>query len=216
MTLRADRTIPAASGGDFVLSFALPDSTEVNVPINTSYPIPPSSTKLGTIKHPYFTFSNSSLFSNVIFQWQVHPVTDGPNRYTLVALPQTPHAEDDASSPPEDGSSPPQPEANAKDPDIKAIYNHVGLTSSISKGYSEGFLLLPHGQSQKEEEWEDVLVASLLAVLQTVRSISPTQKEKKRVRIVEDESLKRDKKEEVKTKTKGKGGFFSRAFGMSK
>lgn len=168
------------------------------------------------IKHPYFTFSNAALFDDQIFQWQVHPVMDGPNRYTLVSAQNPKKA---AATPPENGDGSPT-EHPERDSEIKAIYNHIGLSSTVSQGISEGFLLLPAGTSKDNEEWEDVMVSSLLTVLRTIRNISPEPgKPKKKVRIVEDESLKKSKTkdEEVTTpKAKEKRGFFSRAFGKSK
>ncbi|KAJ5431777.1 hypothetical protein N7445_008275 [Penicillium cf. griseofulvum] len=120
------------------------------ISLDVTYPITPSSTRTGTVKHPYFTFEVPDADDEpTTFQWQIHPSQHGRLRYTLVCNP---------------GS---QEESNS--PDIQAIYYHVGgLDDSLSLPYSEGMLLLPAGKSSVEE---GIVVTSVLAMLWRLREL---------------------------------------------
>ncbi|KAJ5153696.1 uncharacterized protein N7500_009135, partial [Penicillium coprophilum] len=116
------------------------------IPLHVTYPITPSSTRIGTVKHPYFTFEIPNDDSKpTIFQWQIHPKEHGRLRYTLVRNPE--------------GSS---------SPDIQAVYYHLGLDDSFALLFSEGILLLPAGQSSVKEEFA---VTSVLAMLWRLREL---------------------------------------------
>ncbi|KAJ5817333.1 hypothetical protein N7447_009566 [Penicillium robsamsonii] len=115
------------------------------IPLGVTYPITPSSTRTGTVKHPYFTFEVPDADDGpTIFQWQIHPSQHGRLRYTLVRNPE------------ESGS-----------PDVQGVYYHLGLDDSFALPYSEGILLLPSRQSSEES----VVVTSALAMLWRLREL---------------------------------------------
>jgi hypothetical protein len=123
------------------------------VAVGVSYPIPPSVTKVGTVKHPYFHFRMPVESKMAQFEWQVHPVEHGPLRYTLVRMPGE-ETTDESSA---------EPEA-----DMHAIYHHIGLGVSMSVPHSEGVLLLPPCTDPKSEA---MIVASVLGMLRWVRGL---------------------------------------------
>ncbi|GFF53230.1 transcription factor kayak [Aspergillus udagawae] len=123
------------------------------VAVGVSYPIPPSVTKVGTVKHPYFHFRMPFESKMAQFEWQVHPVEHGPLRYTLVRMPGE-ETTDESSA---------EPEA-----DVHAIYHHIGLGVSMSVPHSEGVLLLPPCTDPKSEA---IIVASVLGMLRRVRGL---------------------------------------------
>ncbi|KAJ5371681.1 hypothetical protein N7517_003687 [Penicillium concentricum] len=115
------------------------------IPLDVTYPITPSSTRTGTVKHPYFTFEvPDDDDKSTVFQWQIHPVQHGRLRYTLVRNPE------------QSGS-----------PDIQAVYYHLRLDDSFALPYSEGMLLLPALQSSEES----VVVTSAIAMLWRLREL---------------------------------------------
>ncbi|KAL3455037.1 hypothetical protein BJX64DRAFT_91258 [Aspergillus heterothallicus] len=124
------------------------------ISVATTYPIPPSQTALGLISHPYFGYKLSSGSEAAQFQWEIHPVEDGPLRYTLVRSPLGDSTADD-----------PQSRTEA-DTAIEAIYHHIGIGMSLSQTYSEGVLLLPRGGDSRAETAH---VASLLGMLWRLR-----------------------------------------------
>ncbi|GIK00851.1 hypothetical protein Aspvir_004880 [Aspergillus viridinutans] len=123
------------------------------VAVGVSYPIPPSETKVGKVKHPYFHFRMPFESRMAQFEWQVRPVEHGPLRYTLVRMP----GEETT------GESSTEPEA-----DVRAIYHHIGLGVSMSVSHSEGVLLLPPCTDPKSEA---MIVASVLGMLRRVRGL---------------------------------------------
>ncbi|KAL2838199.1 hypothetical protein BJX68DRAFT_249099 [Aspergillus pseudodeflectus] len=128
------------------------------ISLETTYPIPPSRTKFGTISHPYFHYPLSSGSSLAQLRWEIHPVEDGPLRYTLTRSALGPSAvfEQYGGEPGLSGAK------------IEAIYHHVGLGLSLSQAYSEGVLLLSPGTDPRAEA---VYVASVLAMLWRLRRI---------------------------------------------
>ncbi|KAF7180249.1 hypothetical protein CNMCM7691_009416 [Aspergillus felis] len=123
------------------------------VAVSVSYPIPPSETKVGTVKHPYFHFQMPFESKMAQFEWQTHPVEHGPLRYTLVRMPGE-EATDESSTEPE--------------VDVHAIYHHIGLGVSMNVSHSEGVLLLPPCTDPKSEA---MIVASVLGMLRRVRGL---------------------------------------------
>ncbi|OGM48694.1 hypothetical protein ABOM_001942, partial [Aspergillus bombycis] len=122
-------------------------------PMTASFPIEPSVRGEYRIPHPYFTWRlpGHKEKPGKLVQWQVHP---GPNslfRYTLV---------------------------NLDEPEILAIYIHVGIVVWLPTDFSEGVLLLPESGGQEQEA---VVIASLLAMLQRLR-------EEKSMRPIRDSS----------------------------
>lgn len=107
----------------------------------TSFPIEPSVRGEYRVPHPYFTWRlpGHKEKPGKLVQWQVHP---GPNslfRYTLV---------------------------NLDEPEILAIYIHVGIVVWLPTDFSEGVLLLPESGGQEQEA---VVIASLLTMLHRLR-----------------------------------------------
>ncbi|EAU33698.1 predicted protein [Aspergillus terreus NIH2624] len=136
-------TIPDPAGSGTSLQFAM----------TCSFPISPSVTREGTFTHPYFTFRLPGEAGGADFQWQIHPVEHGPLRYTLVQMP---------------------PEGQTtNDPEIQAIYHHIGLGASLSQSHSEGVLLLPSAMSP---ETCVIVVATALAMLSRLRGLNKDQK----------------------------------------
>lgn len=119
------------------------------IPLRVTYPHPPSTTRTGTFKHPYFSFQIPDDPS--IFEWQIHPSQQGYMRYTLVR-----RATSD------------QRQQQVSDSDIQAIYFHIGVGSSLSLSYSEGVLLFPTGQNSVREA---LFVASALGMLRRLREL---------------------------------------------
>ena len=110
-------------------------------PMTASFPIEPSVRGEYKVPHPYFTWRLPRHKETPwkLVQWQVHP---GPNslfRYTLV---------------------------NLDEPEILAIYIHVGIVVWLPIDFSEGVLLLPESGGQEQEA---VVIASLLTMLQRLR-----------------------------------------------
>jgi hypothetical protein len=133
------------------------------VAVGISYPIPPSETKVGTVKHPYFHFRMPFESEMIQFDWQIHPVELGPLRYTLVRMPF------EGTENPDENNTEPKAE-------VHAIYHHIGLGVSMSESHSEGVLLLPPCTDPKSET---MIVASMLGMLWRLRSLDGgTRKEK--------------------------------------
>jgi hypothetical protein len=132
-----------------------------NVAVRVSYPIPASVTRIGTITHPFFTFTVPDIFGDTVFQWQIQPKESGPLRYTLVAAPARQGGDEQTEFAP------------AKEPEaeIRAIYHHIGLGMSLSQDYSEGVLLLPPRSHAAQSDSEGVVVASVLTMLWRLRNI---------------------------------------------
>lgn len=121
----------------------------MEIPLEVTYPIPPSTTRKGIFKHPYFSFHIPGESSTL--EWQIHPSQQGRMRYTLVR-----HAASD------------QRQQQVGDSDIQAIYYHIGVGASLSLLYSEGVLLLPTVQDSVRES---LIVASALGMLRRLREL---------------------------------------------
>ncbi|KAL3492437.1 hypothetical protein BJX62DRAFT_236255 [Aspergillus germanicus] len=128
------------------------------ISLETTYPIAPSRTKFGTISHPYFHYPLSSGSNLAQLRWEIHPVQDGPLRYTLTRSALGPSALSEQYG----------AESGLRGPTIEAIYHHVGLGLSLSQAYSEGVLLLPPGTNPRAEA---VYVASVLGMLWRLRGM---------------------------------------------
>ncbi len=141
------RSIVAPSFEDIATAYIR--SSEIQVRMETTFPIPESARGDKTFSHPYFTMTTCDTGNEapVKFEWQIHPARDGMLRYTLVR-------EDEKL-----GSS------------ICAIYHDAGWEPSLSIGYSEGVLLL--SEAEKDVEFEGIIVASLLGILVQLRMFSP-------------------------------------------
>ncbi|KAJ0425220.1 hypothetical protein BJY00DRAFT_274990 [Aspergillus carlsbadensis] len=144
-----------ANEGQITLTIA-GETTPIS--LETTYPIAPSRTKFGTIPHPFFHHPLSSGSRLAQLRWEIHPVEDGPLRYTLTrsalrtpALPEQFGADSAISG-----------------PSVEAIYHHVGLGLSLSQAHSEGVLLMRPGTDPRAEA---VYVASVLAMLWRLRRL---------------------------------------------
>lgn len=125
---------------------------EAEIFLDVTYPIIPSSTRNGIVKHPYFTFQVPDADGgSTTFQWQIHPSRNGRLRYTLVRSP-----------------APQQEQQEPSDGDIQAVYYHIGLDDSLALLHSEGFLLFPAGQTSIGES---LVVASALGMLWRLREL---------------------------------------------
>lgn len=121
------------------------------VPLSISYPIPPSSTRVGTFKHPYFAFRIPAPDAgSIAVEWQIHPIQQGRMRYTLVRCP-----------------------AQQQQDDILAVYYHIGVEASLSLPYSEGVLLVPGSQGSAGDSGA-IVVASALGMLWRLRELHGT------------------------------------------
>lgn len=140
-------------------------SHTVNIPMVTSFPIPPTVRQHCNIPHPYFTIHRpgSVDFAEPILEWQVHPIQDGALRYTLVQISK---------------NNAPTNDAAAVASEIKAIYHHIGIGESLSQDHSEGILLLPEPIGRENSAWEGAVVASLLGMLSQLRAIPVDDKTK--------------------------------------
>ncbi|KAJ5169044.1 uncharacterized protein N7482_004638 [Penicillium canariense] len=133
------------------------ESTEnTPIPVSISYPIPPTTFRKKVYVYPYFTFQIPGEV-DASFEWQIHPVSHGRLRYTLVRVPQTQSTV---------GSATP---TVPSDRDMLAIYHHVGDTISFPLPFSEGVLLL---SSDMNPETEAIVVASALGFLWQLRRLS--------------------------------------------
>ncbi|KAL4887861.1 hypothetical protein BDV59DRAFT_206584 [Aspergillus ambiguus] len=124
-------------------------TSATEIPLEVTYPLPPSTTRDGTFKHPYFSFQIPDDSST--FEWQIHPSQQGRMRYTLVR-----RAASD------------QQQQQVSDSDIQAIYCHIGVGASLSLSYSEGVLLLP---TRQDSVRESLVVASALGMLRRLREL---------------------------------------------
>ncbi|KAK8147951.1 hypothetical protein G3M48_000650 [Beauveria asiatica] len=128
--------------------------------VRAFFPLPDAQSYKTTIFFPYFAFSSRS--GHEWYQWEVHPIQDGPMRYTLVS---------------NKGRS--EDTSRRQEGDIRAIYYHVGRGGSVFQPHSEGILLLPETSVDGPELEEEVVVASLIGVLTRVRSMRYVEKSKK-------------------------------------
>ncbi|EKV06495.1 hypothetical protein PDIG_76920 [Penicillium digitatum PHI26] len=125
---------------------------ESEIILDVTYPIPPSSTRNGIVKHPYFTFRVPDAdVGSTTYQWQIHPSRIGRLRYTLVHRP-----------------APQEKQQEPSDADIQAVYYHIGLDDSLYLPHSEGLLLLPAGRSSIGES---IVVSSALGMLWRLREL---------------------------------------------
>ncbi|PIG79782.1 hypothetical protein AARAC_003365 [Aspergillus arachidicola] len=137
--IKANVLITSSGSAEF---FLVADQREhASGPMTTSFPIEPSVRGEYRIPHPYFTWRlpGHKESPGKLIQWQVHP---GPNslfRYTLV---------------------------NLDEPEILAIYIHVGIVVWLPTDFSEGVLLLPKSGRQEQEVF---VIASLLTMLHRLR-----------------------------------------------
>ncbi|KAK7957792.1 hypothetical protein PG988_012640 [Apiospora saccharicola] len=134
------------------------ESPKESITMETFFPIPPSNRAGELIHHPYFRLdvppTKNDTSSTTRLEWQIHPIEDGPLRYTLV-----------------DKGRPGDTTAR-----IRAIYHDAGCSKPLSHGRNEGVLLLPKWAESGREEEEDaahmegIVVASILGVLWQVRA----------------------------------------------
>lgn len=122
--------------------------------MSTSYPI--ASTKFDKKEwvHPYFSF-NTSEIPDEFLQWQIHPVSQGRLRYTLVRV---------HNSRSSDTSNPEVP----LESDVVAIYQDIGNGISLPLAKNEGILLL----SDMSAELEATVLVSALGMLEQLRRLS--------------------------------------------
>jgi hypothetical protein len=98
-------------------------------------------------------------------RWEIHPVQDGPLRYTLRRSALGPSALSEQYG----------AESGISGPTTEAIYHHVGLGLSLSQAYSEGVLLLPPGIDPRAEA---VYVTSVLGMLWRLRGMETAGNER--------------------------------------
>lgn len=170
---RSSRIGPSQDDNSLI-SMRLPysPSQTVRIPMTVSFPIPPTLRSGRAVPHPYFALSRPGDTTTATLQWQIHPVQDGPLRYTLIDLA----AEEAASEMPLVEVE--VEEQLAAQSGIRAIYHHIGLGTSLSIDHSEGILLLPEPVGPEDAAWEGVVVASLLGLLSQVRGIQAESKQK--------------------------------------
>ncbi|KAE8140565.1 hypothetical protein BDV38DRAFT_19242 [Aspergillus pseudotamarii] len=146
--VKANALITSSGSPEF---FLVADQREcASGPMTMSFPLEPSVRGKYRVPHPYFTWRLPGHKENLgkLVQWQIHP---GPNslfRYTLV---------------------------NLDEPEILAIYIHVGIVVWLPTDFSEGVLLLSESGGQEQEA---VVIASLLTMLHRLReekSIRPSR-----------------------------------------
>jgi len=151
-TMSRNRTILKSS--DRALPTISVESPRGPVQMDTFFPIPPSKRAGEAIHHPYFRLDIPQASNHVDckrwFEWQVRPVEDGPLRYTLV---DKDNAEDTGAA-----------------TRIRAIYHDAGCSKTLSRGMSEGVILLPE-EDEVADDMEAIVVASLLGVLWQVRTL---------------------------------------------
>ncbi|KAK8097011.1 hypothetical protein PG999_012955 [Apiospora kogelbergensis] len=133
------------------------ESTRGSIQMDTFFPIPPSKRAGELIHHPYFRL-DVPLVSKYMnhtdstreLEWQVHPIEDGPLRYTLVDKDKS----EDAG-------------AGAR---TLAIYHDAGCSKTLWRGMSEGVILLPE-EEESADDLERIVVVSLLGVLWQIRTL---------------------------------------------
>jgi hypothetical protein len=130
------------------------------ISMSTSYPIPPTTWKKKVYAHPYFAFQIPGEKGTAL-EWQIHPVSQGRLRYTLVRIPLGQETGDAAT-----------PKV-LSDADILAIYHHIGDTISFPLPASEGVLLI---SPDMDSATEAIVVASALAFLWKLRLLCKTEK----------------------------------------
>ncbi|KFH40814.1 hypothetical protein ACRE_084890 [Hapsidospora chrysogenum ATCC 11550] len=118
---------------------------QASIDVLASYPIPGTKVRgRGTVRHPYYSFLTPG--DSTRMQWQTHPSAHGPLRRTLVR-----------TSPVEAAGDLP------RDEDTEAIFHHIwNGAAPVSRGQSEGFLLLPDGL---DGELELLYIGSLMGLL---------------------------------------------------
>lgn len=127
--------------------------------MSTSYLIPPTTWKKKVYVHPYFGFQIPGE-NGIFLEWQIHPVSQGRLRYTLVRNPQARGAGD--------GATP----IISPDEDILAIYHHIGDTISFPLPASEGVLLI---SPDMDSATEAIVVASALGLLWKLRLLCKSE-----------------------------------------
>lgn len=154
-----DLLLQPSSQAEFSLKVASNNPFRTRIPVRMTFPIPDTVTKAGSTRNPYFSFALPG--SAATLQWQVHPVEDGPLRYSLVAI--EPGSVGDAES----GAAPTGKE-------VQAIFHHKGVGTSLSAmHHSEGILMLPLCRGSRDSAQEGVIVASLLGLLSRTRGMPP-------------------------------------------
>jgi hypothetical protein len=126
--------------------------------MSTSYTIPPTTWKKKVYAHPYFGFQFPGE-NGKFLEWQIHPVSQGRLRYTLVRNPKA------------QGTSNGATPIISPDEDILAIYHHIGDTISLPLPVSEGVLLV---SSEMDSATEAIVVASALGMLWKLRLLCKT------------------------------------------
>ena len=148
VTLLIIRLMPSAKNTFKVLTCA-GNGSHNTIELKASYPLPPAYAYLAAVNFPYFTFKLPD--DNRVFQWQVHPIDDGPLMYMLVALDESrPMRRDEGN--------------------ILAIYHHVGFDGSVFIMHSEGVLMVPE-EDDANSLPEHFVLATLLGVLSRCRIV---------------------------------------------
>ncbi|KAJ4256230.1 hypothetical protein NW762_009309 [Fusarium torreyae] len=161
--VEAEVSLPMEHAKDFSISTKTGLSS-VETDGELSYPLPDKQTRKALIRYPYLTISGKSASDQnvepVHLQWRISPLENGPLRYDLVNLQQTPRGDDDSES------------------SIVAVYHHEGFESELPTSYSRGVLLVP---ATSTSAFNLIVVSSLLGILSSVRQ-QPTLKKKSRIR----------------------------------
>ncbi|KAK5994748.1 hypothetical protein PT974_03131 [Cladobotryum mycophilum] len=123
-----------------------------DISIGASFPVPDTTSSIGTFRHPFFRFSPGD--GQKTLEWQIDPLVSGSLRYTLVEV--------------DSGLTEDESQSLQKSSIIKAIYHHIGQGISLSMKSSEGVLLLPKNAGS---ETELVILASIIGLLWRIRSI---------------------------------------------
>ncbi|KAJ0160432.1 hypothetical protein CTA2_7973 [Colletotrichum tanaceti] len=142
--------------------------------VANSFPVPDTKMHAAAppVRHPWFAISHTSQdesddaavatgLTPSNLEWQIRPTEHGPLRYTLVDTAVKAAVEAAGG-----GGGGGEPES---EPLIHAIYHHIGIGFALPRDYSEGVLLL---SENLDDEAEALAVATLLGLLQQVRSIN--------------------------------------------
>lgn len=152
LTRDDDRSLPVKENQDLSLTITSPSirPKQYITPSSSSSPtLVPRGSKETTQPSPSYLISGNRRDEKANLEWHINPARHGGTRYTLV---------------------------DQADGEVRAIYHHAGLESSLPGHYSEGVVLLPR---ERDPERDAVAVASLLGLLWDIRSRMVTEKRKK-------------------------------------
>lgn len=126
------------------------DTSQGEISISASYPIPDSKVRNATVRHPYYSFI---IPDSTEMQWQTFPAAYGPLRHTLVKTNSTQG-----------------PGELPRDEDVEAIFHHIWNSAlPLGREQSEGVLILP---DKFGRELELLYVGSLMGLLWQVRRLA--------------------------------------------